>query len=65
MDIFLKEHKLFLLKLIEHDVIFILIGGHADNFHGYGRPSGDMDIWVKPDNENKIKLRTVEKRRFF
>ncbi|MEO8148139.1 MAG: hypothetical protein ABI723_10900 [Bacteroidia bacterium] len=56
MDIFLKEHKIFLLKLIENNITFILIGGHAVNFHGYGRPTGDMDIWVKPDNDEKLKL---------
>lgn len=41
--------------LLTHQVEFLLIGGYAVNYHGYGRPTGDMDIWLKPDNENKTK----------
>lgn len=33
-----------------------MIGGYAVNFHGYNRPTGDMDIWLKPHNANKEKL---------
>lgn len=43
-------------ELIENNVIFILIGGYAVNYYGYGRYTGDIDIWIKPDNENKIRL---------
>jgi hypothetical protein len=25
-------------------------------FHGYIRTTGDMDLWVRPDNDNKQKL---------
>ena len=34
---------------------FLLIGGYAVNYHGYGRPTGDLDIWLRPDNDNKLK----------
>lgn len=56
MIIFLEEHKQVLRKLIDNNVEFILVGGYAVNYHGYNRPTGDMDIWLRPDNENKTKL---------
>jgi hypothetical protein len=51
-----SEHKILLRKLTDADVSFILIGGYAVNYHGYNRPTGDMDIWLKPDNDNRDKL---------
>ncbi len=34
--------------LKRHDVPFVIIGGHAVNFHGYGRATEDTDIvWVR------------------
>ena len=41
--------------LIKCDVDFLLIGGYAVNYHGYGRPTGDLDIWIRPDDDNKQK----------
>jgi hypothetical protein len=34
----------------------LLIGGYAVGYHGYPRPTGDMDIWiaVHPQNAEKI-----------
>lgn len=56
MNILIEEHQNFVFKLLEGGVEFILIGGYAVIFHGYGRTTGDMDLWLKPDNENKKKL---------
>lgn len=42
--------------LIESNVEFILIGGFAVNYYGFNRPTGDMDIWLKPTIANKKKL---------
>ena len=56
MIIFYEPHRLLLKKLVESDVTFILIGGYAVNYHGFNRPTGDMDIWLRPDNLNKEKL---------
>ncbi len=56
MYIFYEPHKEFLKKLIVNDIDFILIGGYAVNFHGYNRATGDMDIWLRPDNNNKTKF---------
>jgi len=56
MNILLEPHKQLLRSLIEFKVDFILIGGYAVNFHGYNRVTGDMDVWLKPDNENREKF---------
>jgi predicted nucleotidyltransferase len=56
MVIIFENHKIFLKRLVEAGIDFILVGGYAVNFHGYNRPTGDMDIWLKPSNENKNKL---------
>lgn len=55
-NILLPELKMMLLLLKKHKVEFMLIGGYAVIYYGYERITGDMDIWLKPDNENKIKL---------
>lgn len=46
----------FLKSLNEHGVEYLLVGGHAVAYHGYVRPTQDMDIWIActPDNAEKI-----------
>ncbi|MCF8255466.1 MAG: nucleotidyltransferase [Bacteroidia bacterium] len=56
MDIFLESHKSFLILLLKHRVEFILIGGYAVIIYGYERGTSDMDLWLKPTNENKEKF---------
>lgn len=56
MNIFFPEHRLVLQSLQEHSVDFVLIGGFAVNYYGYNRVTGDMDLWLKPDNANKDRL---------
>lgn len=56
MNIFYEEHRLLLQALIQYHVSFMLIGGYAVNYYGYNRTTGDMDIWLKPDNNNKTQL---------
>lgn len=44
-------------ELIKQKVEFIVIGGYAVNFHGFRRPTGDIDLLIKPENgENKSRL---------
>lgn len=45
-----------LLTLLKHEVEFIIIGGYAVIYYGHNRTTGDLDIWIKPDNDNKQKL---------
>lgn len=56
MDAFHQEHKQLIIDLIKAEVQFMLIGGYAVNLHGYIRTTQDMDIWLPPDNSNKLKL---------
>ena len=56
MSIFFEEHQRILALLIKHQVEFLLIGGYAVIFHGYSRTTGDMDIWLAPNNKNKQRL---------
>ena len=56
MNIFFETHHTILSKLLEHDVEFIMVGGYAVIFHGYTRTTGDLDIWLKPNNDNKERL---------
>ena len=46
----------FLKSLNDHDVEYLLIGGHAVAYHGYVRPTQDMDIWiaVSPGNAQRM-----------
>lgn len=53
MDIF---EPIFLELLEKYKVEYILIGGMAVNIHGYSRPTGDMDIWMNPTNDNGQKI---------
>ena len=54
--IFPKYQKDFLTELLNAEVKFIVIGGYAVIFHGYIRTTGDVDLWLKPDNSTKEKF---------
>lgn len=56
MNFLLNKHRQLLSCLIEQNVDFMLIGGYSVIYYGYSRGTGDMDIWLKPDNENKIRF---------
>ena len=59
MNLFIELHQEVIKKLIAANVDFIIIGGYSVIFHGYHRTTGDIDIWLKPDNSNKEKLLPV------
>ncbi|MFM2339072.1 MAG: hypothetical protein RL115_2265 [Bacteroidota bacterium] len=59
MNVFVEEHRQMLLVLIKHKVNFMLVGGYAVIHYGYGRSTGDMDIWLQLGNDNKNKLLTA------
>ena len=56
MDFLYKTHKELLILLVEHKVDFMLIGGYSVIYYGYNRGTGDLDLWLMPNNQNKIKL---------
>jgi hypothetical protein len=53
LSYFLEIHIKYLKALIDCQVEFLVAGGYAVIYHGYVRTTGDMDIWLKPDNDNK------------
>ena len=59
MSIFNEYHQRFLFELLNHEVDFIVVGGLSVVFHGYIRTTGDMDLWIRPTNKNKLKLLPV------
>lgn len=56
MDILLPEFKQLLLLLNKFKVTYMLIGGYAVIYYGYERNTTDMDIWLKPENDNRDAL---------
>ena len=39
-----------------HKVKYLIVGGYALAFHGAPRYTGDIDLFVKPDTENAIRI---------
>jgi len=51
------EYTRSVLKVFnECSVDYLLVGGYAVNFHGYRRMTGDLNLWIKPDNGNRAKI---------
>ncbi|WP_025143119.1 nucleotidyltransferase [Pedobacter jeongneungensis] len=46
----------FIELLNKNDVKYIIVGAHALAYHGRPRHTGDLDIWIKPDQENAEKM---------
>jgi hypothetical protein len=57
--IFEQDFKDFIELLNQHSVDYMIVGAHALAFHGRPRHTGDLDIWIKPSNENADKLIAV------
>lgn len=51
-----KDFEEFISAFNRNDVKYILVGGYAVIFHGYVRTTGDIDLWVKKDEENYNKI---------
>ena len=56
MNLFIDAHQKLLQSLLDARVEFIIIGGYSVIFHGYTRTTGDIEIWLRPENGNKSKL---------
>ncbi|MBK7429171.1 MAG: hypothetical protein IPI60_20180 [Saprospiraceae bacterium] len=54
---FHEEFLAFLDALNQAAVKYILVGEYSVILHGDSRSTGDMDLWVKPDNENYARLK--------
>ncbi len=51
-----EDYKEMLQLLSEEQVDFMIVGAYALGTHGYPRATGDIDIWVKPNDINSRKL---------
>ncbi len=40
----------------EADVEYLLVGAYALASHGYVRATGDMDLWVRPERANALRV---------
>lgn len=54
-----QDFKEFLQLLNSHKVEYLVVGGYAVAFHGYPRPTGDIDIWVASEPANAQRLVNV------
>ncbi|WKZ60859.1 MAG: hypothetical protein QY309_05100 [Cyclobacteriaceae bacterium] len=52
MSFFSRVHERVLRKFVANSVDFVLIGGHASIIHGVRRTTSDLDILVRPTQEN-------------
>jgi hypothetical protein len=53
LDADLRE---LLALLTEHDVEFLVVGGHAVAFHGYPRFTEALDLYVRAEPENASRI---------
>lgn len=53
---FAESFSELLAAFTKHKVDFMIVGGYAVNFHGYERNTSDLDVWVKPSQENLHKI---------
>ncbi len=51
-----QDYKEMLLTLLEEDVKFLLVGAYALAALGFPRATGDMDIFIQPDEDNAEKV---------
>ncbi len=51
-----RDYKEMLSLLLDNRVEFLLVGAYALATHGFPRATADIDIFVKPDSENALKL---------
>jgi predicted nucleotidyltransferase len=50
------DFKEFLRLLNSAGIEYLIVGGYAVSYHGYPRPTGDLDVWVatRPDTAAKL-----------
>ncbi|MFZ5515566.1 MAG: nucleotidyltransferase [Candidatus Zhuqueibacterota bacterium] len=47
-----QDYKEMLSMLLENEVEFLLVGAYAMAAHGFPRATGDLDIFIRPSEEN-------------
>jgi hypothetical protein len=56
-NIFTDDFRDFILSFNKYEVEYMLVGGLSVFAHGYGRTTGDMDIWVNKTENNYLKIK--------
>ncbi len=56
MNVFDDYTRALLSAFHQHKVLFLVVDGYAVNYYGYRRTTGDIDLWIKPDNANKANV---------
>ena len=51
-----QDFKEFLRLLNSEMIEYLLVGGYAVSYHGYVRPTGDLDIWIAIGPESARKM---------
>jgi hypothetical protein len=51
-----KDFKELLELFNAHKVEYLIVGGYALAYHGAPRYTGDIDIFVRPDTENALRI---------
>jgi hypothetical protein len=54
-----RDLREFVALLNSHQVEFLIVGAYAVAFHGYPRYTGDLDILVRPDTQNALRVQEV------
>ena len=54
-----EDYKEMLQSLLDQKVEFIIVGAYALAAHGFPRATGDMDVWIKPNEKNSKKVYKV------
>src|SRR5215813_10009592 len=53
---FSPDFREFLTLLNKNNVQYMIVGGYAVGFHGHPRFTGDLDIWLLPEENNVKKI---------
>lgn len=60
MSLYLNDVEHLLLRaLLDAHVRFLIVGGHAVQFHGHLRPAKDLDIFIERSQKNAARLTMV------
>ena len=50
------DFREFLSLLNSEKVEYLVVGGYAVSYHGYPRPTGDLDVWIAVDPANAERI---------
>ncbi|MGH7803081.1 MAG: hypothetical protein ACREQJ_01935, partial [Candidatus Binatia bacterium] len=47
-----RDHLDLLRAFVDADVRFLIVGAHAVGYHVQPRATGDLDLWIDPEQKN-------------